>query len=146
MVLDRGGTHSSYFMYATGGGFPVARSSDLVHWTDAGLAMPERPAWAAQTGDYNPWAPSVIEKPQPCPGSATGPCFVMFFTSRHASMSPPANCIGVATSPDPAGPFTDHGPLPSPDAGVDQSGRPIGCGDDGGYSNIDAAPFIDAGG
>ena len=70
----------------------------------------------------------------------------MFFTARHATMDPPANCIGVATSPDPEGPFADLGPLPSPDGGVDQSGRPIGCGDDGGYSNIDAAPFVDAGG
>jgi arabinan endo-1,5-alpha-L-arabinosidase len=146
MVLDRGTTHSSYFMYATGGGFPTARSSDLVHWSDAGLAMPPRPAWAQQTGDYNPWAPSVIEKPQPCPGSATGPCFVMFFTSKHAAMDPPSNCIGVATSPDPAGPFTDRGPLASPGGEADQSGRPIGCGDDGGYSNIDPAPFVDAGG
>ena len=53
-----------------------------------------RPAWAQQTGDYNPWAPSVIEKPQPCPDSATGPCFVMFFTSKHAAMNPPPTASG----------------------------------------------------
>ena len=99
-----------------------------------------------QTGNYNPWAPSVIEKPQPCPGSAAGPCFVMFYTSKHATMNPPANCIGVATSPTPTGPFTDRGPLQDAGGLVDQSGRPIGCGDDGGYSNIDAAPFVDTGG
>jgi len=146
MVLDRGASHSSYYSYATGGGFPIARSTDLVRWSDAGQAMPGRPAWTQQTGNYNPWAPSVIEKVQACPGSVSGPCFVMFYTAKHASLTPPANCIGVATSPTPAGPFADRGPLQDAAASVDQSGRPIGCGDDAGYSNIDAAPFVDAGG
>jgi Glycosyl hydrolases family 43 len=146
MVLDRGASHSSYVVYATGGGFPMAKSSDLVHWSDAGPAMPARPGWAQQTGDYNPWAPSVLERPQACPGSAAGPCFLMFYGSKHASLDPPANCIGVATSPVPTGPFADRGPLQDGAGSLDQSGRPIGCGDDGGYSNIDPAPFVDAGG
>jgi len=146
MVLDRGGTHSSYVSYGTGGGFPIATSPDLVHWSGAGYAMPARPTWAQQTGDYNPWAPSVLEKPQPCPDEASGPCFVMFYTSKHATLSPPSNCVGVATAPAPTGPFSDEGPLQDPAGSLDQSGRPIGCGDDGGYSNIDPAPFVDASG
>ena len=55
------------------------------------------------------------------------------------SVSPAANCIGVATSPTAAGPFTDAGILDDPPS----DGRPLGCGDAGGYSNIDPAPFID---
>jgi beta-xylosidase len=146
MALDVGNAHSDYYAFATGGNFPMAHSSDLVHWTSAGTAMSGRPAWAQQTGDYNPWAPSVIETADPCPGATTGRCFVMYFVSKHASMDPPANCIGVATSSAPGGPFADRGPLQNAVASVDSSGRPIGCGDDGGYSNIDPAPFVDDGG
>jgi hypothetical protein len=146
MALDVGNTHSDYYAYATGGNFPMARSADLVHWTSAGTAMSGRPVWAQQTGDYNPWAPTVIETGDPCPGASTGHCFVMYFVSKHASMDPPANCIGVATSSSPGGPFADRGPLQNTAASVDSSGRPIGCGDDGGYSNIDPAPFVDDGG
>jgi len=146
MVLDLGAGHSSYYAYATGGRLPMAHSTDLVHWSDAGFAMTGRPGWAQQTGDYNPWAPSVLEKSQACPAAASGPCFVMFYVSKHASMNPPSNCIGVATSATPAGPFSDRGPLQDAAGSVDQSGRPIGCGDDGGYSNIDPAPFVDADG
>ena len=54
-----------------------------------------------------------------------------------------ANCIGVAISTSPAGPFTDTGILDTDPPSTDAAGRPIGCGDAAGYSNIDAAPFID---
>jgi hypothetical protein len=146
MVLDVGGAHTDYYAYATGGGFPIARSSDLVHWSSAGTAMTGRPSWAQQTGDYNPWAPTVVERPGACPGAASGPCYVMFYVSKHASMDPPADCIGIATASTPGGPFVDRGPLQDAPATTDASGRPIGCGDDAGYSNIDPAPFVDSGG
>ena len=89
MVLDRGGTTR-----ATSSMRPAVASrwrAPPTSCTGATQGSPCRPgpAWAQQTGDYNPWAPSVIEKPQPCPGSATGPCFVMFFTSKHSSHEPP---------------------------------------------------------
>src|SRR3954467_5019873 len=61
MVLDAGGSHRNYWAYATGGSFPSLHSSDLVHWTDNGGAMPTRPSWTPQAGQYNPWAPSVLE-------------------------------------------------------------------------------------
>jgi beta-xylosidase len=54
--------------------------------------------------------------------------------------------VGVATSGSPTGPFADQGPLDTPVPSTDQSGRPVGCGDDAGYSNIDPAPFVDTGG
>ena len=146
MVLDAAGSHSAYFAFSTGDRFPVLRSSDLVRWTAAGTAMQTRPAWAARQGDWNPWAPSVIERAGGCPGSAGERCFVLFYVSRHGSLSPETNCVGVATSPTPAGPYSDRGPLAYPGGEVDASGRPPGCGDDAGYSNIDPAPFLDADG
>jgi arabinan endo-1,5-alpha-L-arabinosidase len=146
MVLDVGGTHSDYFAFSTGGRFPVLRSRDLVSWQAVGTAMTARPAWAVASGDYHPWAPSVIESPGPCPGETGTRCFVLFYVSRHATLSPPTNCIGVATSARPEGPYTDLGPLEDESGSRDASGRPVGCGDDRGYSNIDPAPFVDSDG
>lgn len=149
MVLDVGEDHRNYWAYATGGLFNLAHSTDLVHWTDEGSAMTTRPSWTDQTGEWNPWAPSVIERPDACPGEAEdaeGPCYVMFFVSVNRNVTPNANCIGVATSTTPGGPFTDHGILEDADESRDASGRPLGCGDDDGYSNIDPAPFVDSDG
>jgi arabinan endo-1,5-alpha-L-arabinosidase len=146
MVLDVGGAHSDYFAFSTGGRFPVLRSPDLVSWQAVGTAMTSRPTWAVATGDYNPWAPSVIERPEPCPGEAGTRCFVLFYVSRHGTLSPATNCIGVATSARPEGPYADRGPLDDESGSRDASGRPVGCGDDRGYSNIDPAPFVDSDG
>jgi hypothetical protein len=145
-VLDVGSAHSEYYVFHTGDRFPMLRSTDLVNWTPAGSALPARPAWAAQTGDWNPWAPSVIERDGACPGQSGASCFVLFHVSRHGTLVPPTNCIGVAVSPVPQGPYVELGPLEYTDGGVDTSGRPPGCGDDGGYSNIDPAPFLDGDG
>jgi hypothetical protein len=142
-VLDVGGNHNDYWAYATGGLFLVASSTDLVHWRDRGSAMTSRPPWTDQTGQWNPWAPSVIETRDPCPGAPGGHCFVMYFVSVNRAVDPDVNCIGVATSTSPGGPFTDRGPLEDQTGAVDQSDRPLGCGDDAGYSNIDPAPFVD---
>ena len=121
MVLRDGG---GYYAYGTGDRFPVLRSTDLVHWTRVGTALPRRPAWVPQSGQWNPWAPSVLR--------VTSSHYVMYYTGLNASRS--ANCIGVASSASPAGPFTDLGVLPP---------ARVGCGDAAGYSNIDPAPFID---
>jgi hypothetical protein len=142
-VLDVGGTQDEYFAFSTGEKFPVIRSTDLVHWEGAGTALTVRPTWTAQTGEWNPWAPNVIETDQACPGERTGPCYVMFFVSVNRTVEPDTNCIGVAVSTDPGGPFGDRGILTDEAGSVDASGRPIGCGDDNGYSNIDPAPFVD---
>jgi Glycosyl hydrolases family 43 len=142
-VLDVGSTHSDYFVFSTGDRFPMLRSADLVNWTPAGRALPVRPSWAARPGDWNPWAPSVIERDGACPGLGGPRCFVLFHVSRHGTLDPPTNCIGVAVSPRPEGPYNELGPL---GGDVDASGRPPGCGDDGGYSNIDPAPFVDSDG
>jgi beta-xylosidase len=145
-VIDAGDGGHDYFLYATGPLFPLWRSPDLVHWTVAGNALAQRPAWTVQTGDWTPWAPAAIRRAGPCAGAAAPSCFVLYYTALHGSLTPRPHCIGVAVSSVPGGPFTDLGPLAPVDNAVDSSGRPIGCGDDAGYGNIDPAPFVDADG
>jgi hypothetical protein len=131
-VLDDGGTHDDYWEYGTGDRFPILHSSDLVNWTPAGTAFAARPSWVVQTGDWHPWAPSVVH---------AGGQYVMFYTGLTPST---VHCVAVATSPAPGGPYTDRGPL-SMDDGSDAS-SPIGCGDAAMSGNIDPAPFVDSDG
>ena len=139
MILDDGGT---YYAYGTGERFPMARSTDLVHWQSIPPAMTARPTWVPSApAGWNPWAPSVLHNEPACPGSA---CYVMYYTALNTTLEPDVNCIGVAIAASPAGPFTDTGMLDTEPSARDAAGRPIGCGDDAGHSNIDAAPFVDA--
>jgi hypothetical protein len=139
-VLDVGGAHDDYWEFNTGGLFPMLHSSDLIHWTPAGHALPDRPAWVANVPDWHPWAPAVTQTPQACPGAAAPPCFVMHYTAvaRDSGL----NCIGVATATAPGGPYTDRGPLQQAGA----TGQPIGCGDSTGQGAIDPSPFVDSDG
>jgi beta-xylosidase len=149
-VLDNGRTHSDYWAFGTGELFPVLHSSDLVNWTSEGTAMTTRPGWIITSGDWHPWAPSVIQSGQSCPGTASSSCYIMYYVGVSAQLT--TNCIGVATSPTPGGPYSDQGPLEltgtagesGPTATV--PGTPIGCGDQGGKGNIDPSPFIDPSG
>lgn len=143
MVLDVGANHSEYLAFATGNRFPILRSPDLRTWAPAGEAFLTRPAWATRDADWNPWAPSVIERPGPCPGMGGTRCFVLFHVAKHRTFVPTMNCIGVAVSANAAGPYTALGPLENKDGSLDANGRPPGCSDDRGYSNIDPAPFVD---
>jgi hypothetical protein len=146
MVLDVGEAHNDYYAFSTGDRFPVLTSSDLVNWVAAQPALSARPSWVPQSGEWNPWAPSVIERAGACPGESGTRCFVMFHVGRHGTLSPATNCIAVAVSPTPGGPYTELGPLANHDGALDASGRPPGCGDNGGYSNIDPSPFVDSDG
>jgi Glycosyl hydrolases family 43 len=132
-----------FYTYGTGELFPVLHSTDLVHWTQVGTALSRRPAWVPQTGQWNPWAPSVLRRDGACPGTTSPACYFMYYTALNESLATDANCIGVAISTSPTGPFTDTGILDTDPPSTDAAGRPIGCGDGAGYSNIDAAPFID---
>jgi hypothetical protein len=140
MALQVDGT---YYAYGTGERFPMARSNDLVHWTTLAPAMATRPAWVPRSGQWNPWAPSVLRLDGPCPGTTSPACFAMYYTGLNTAVVPEVNCLGVAVSTSPAGPFADTGILDTIPSSRDSAGRPIGCGDDGGHSNIDAAPFVD---
>jgi beta-xylosidase len=144
MALQNGS--SDYYAYHTGSNFPVLHSTDLVTWRAVGTALPVRPSWVVPSGDWHPWSPSVLRARRRCPGTNSIYCYYLFYTGLTTRYGPTTHCVGVATSPTPAGPFKDRGPLASPGGALDQSGRPAGCGDDAGYSNIDPAPFVDADG
>ncbi|MGE4285026.1 MAG: family 43 glycosylhydrolase [Phycisphaerae bacterium] len=92
-----------YYIYPTSDGFDgwsgtffkAFSSADLSDWKDEGviLDLKKDVSWA----DRNAWAPCIIEKKQ-ADGSYK---YYYYFTA--------AQKIGVATSDDPAGPFTDSG-------------------------------------
>ena len=103
------GHASDYWAFATGDRFPLLYSTDLVHWTPEGTAMTARPAWVVSTGDWHSWAPSVIASSQSCPGTTSNGCYIMYYSGLSAQYN--VSCIGVATSPDPGGPYSDQGPL-----------------------------------
>jgi arabinan endo-1,5-alpha-L-arabinosidase len=95
-----------YYAYATNGNginIQAARSRDLVHWEVLEDALPELPAWAVQKFGWT-WAPEVFS---PNEGQ-----YVMYFVSRFAIGFDGTQCIGIATSEDPAGPFVSPSPEP----------------------------------
>ncbi len=90
----------TYYLYATNGDYQnvqVASSENLEDWTQLEEdALPELPKWVIPG---KTWAPEVTEI---TPGN-----FVMYFTA--ANFRPSVQCIGVATSTSPTGPFTVQG-------------------------------------
>jgi arabinan endo-1,5-alpha-L-arabinosidase len=96
-VLATGGR---YYLYATNDArrnVQVAESADLAEWEVLdGDALPELPGWVIPG---KTWAPEVTEV---APGR-----FVMYTTTTN--FSPSRQCIAVATSESPTGPFTVQG-------------------------------------
>jgi beta-xylosidase len=121
-VLQVDGT---YYAFATGTGpghVQAARSADLAGWTDLGEALPALPAWASTEPGLT-WAPAVLRR---------GDAYVLYYTTRHAASG--FQCISVATSTHPAGPYVDGSPAP------------LVCqvGDDAPFcGSIDPSPFVD---
>jgi len=134
---------TDYYAYTTGGGFPILKSPDLVHWERVGRAFSTRPTWVVQSGDWHPWAPSVLRAAQACPGTTSPGCYFMYYVGLSGQHTPATHCVAVAWSLTPSGPFTDLGPIQAQDGATDLAGRPPGCGDADGYGNIDPAPFVD---
>jgi beta-xylosidase len=96
-------------------GFPLLRSTDLLHWQRIGVIFPHRPRWATDSL----WAPELIV-------DEAG--VRVYYTARRRGGR---LCVAVATAPAPAGPYTDHGPLVCQPAGSidatqvrDAAGRP----------------------
>jgi beta-xylosidase len=111
-----------YLLYSTQVGFhnvPVATSPDLRQWSPATDALPQLPAWAAWG---RTWAPGVVR---------LGGGYVLYFAAHHRPSG--RQCIGVAASATPAGPFVPAGTVP------------LVCQTELGGS-IDPHPFIDADG
>ncbi|MCR4694382.1 MAG: family 43 glycosylhydrolase [Pseudobutyrivibrio sp.] len=88
-ILYEDGT---YYLYPTSAGdddkgIKVYTSTDLVHWTDQGLAFAKNDGWG--TGDF--WAPDLIKKDD---------SYYMYYVANEQ--------ICVATSDSPLGPFTQE--------------------------------------
>jgi beta-xylosidase len=97
----------------------LIRSTDLRRWEWLGEALPALPAWASRN---RTWAPAVLARP----GG-----YVLYYTVRHRDSG--HQCISVATSARPGGPF------------VDTSAAPFLCQHELGGS-IDPSPVVDAAG
>jgi arabinan endo-1,5-alpha-L-arabinosidase len=123
-VLKVGADYYAYATNANGANIQAAKSTDLVHWDVLANALPKLPTWAVQEFG-SVWAPEVFN---PAEGQ-----FVMYFVARFAIGFDGMQCIGVATSDDPAGPFTSPNP------------KPFICQTDEGGS-IDPSTFVDADG
>ena len=92
-VLLVGATFHAYGTQSGGANIQTLTSADLVHWTKGGDALPTLGRWA--TAGYT-WAPEVI---------AIDGDYTMYYVARDTASD--KQCIGRATSKDPAGPFTD---------------------------------------
>jgi beta-xylosidase len=117
-VLVSGGM---YWAYATGSAdrnLQVMSSSNLSTWGNLNDPLPELPGWASPG---RTWAPTVLQ---------VGGQFVMYYTVRSTSLA--TQCISVATSTTPQGPFTDS------------SSGPLVCQTSNGGS-IDPNPYVDPG-
>jgi len=80
--------------------FPVLHSRDLVNWRVAGYVFRAPPRWVKS--DF--WAPELVHDRGR---------FLVYYTARRdeGPRQPGTLCVAVATAPQPAGPYTDHGPL-----------------------------------
>jgi arabinan endo-1,5-alpha-L-arabinosidase len=76
----------------------ISRSSDLVHWTYMGDVFSLRPGWVAPTAGL--WAPSV---------QFFNNQYYLYFATPDTSLPGGGAAIGVATSFNPTGPWTDSG-------------------------------------
>lgn len=122
------GPDGRFYLYATnddwgdGAGLrviPTFTSADLVDWTFAGTVFDERPGWKRE-GSL--WAPDV---------SFHDGTYYLYYA--YSTWGDPNPCIGLATAPHPAGPWTDLG-------------RPVFCSQDVGVDNsIDAFAWNEAG-
>jgi beta-xylosidase len=84
-----------YVVFATGTGemhIQIARSADLVHWSEPHEALPRLPPWVSKRPEV--WAPAVIR---------VGARYTMVYSARDARTG--RHCIGAATSADPLGPY-----------------------------------------
>jgi beta-xylosidase len=117
-VINVNGTYYAYATNSNGVNIQAATSPDLVAWTMLPDAMPVLPSWANPEFGFA-WAPEVID---------LNGRYVMYYTARKAGTS--SQCIGVATSDKPEGPFKDT------------NEQPFICQVEAGGS-IDPSPFRD---
>jgi beta-xylosidase len=110
-----------FYAFATNSGrtnIPTATSTDLVSWSALPDAMPQLAPWVAPVRSMV-WAPEVIK---------VGDDYRMYYTAHDQATS--RQCIGVASSSTPEGPY------------FDSATEPLICPP--GYQRaIDASPYFD---
>lgn len=114
----------TYYAYSTNSSsrnVPVATSTDLVNWKIGRDVMPALAKWVNFSGP-DVWAPEVLQVDDQ---------FLLYYTARDKASG--RQCIGVAVSEAPGGPFRDS------------SDQALICQVREGGS-IDASPFRDADG
>lgn len=113
-VADPGFSHfgNTFYIYGTGGGFPVTTSAK---WNGPYSATrstlgkgPSQPGTCGNFGSAH-WAPQVFRYQK---------LYVMYYTAcHHETSGADRNCVDVATSSSPLGPFnTVNGPFCAPAA------------------------------
>ena len=113
----------TFYLYATqddwadGQGshyLPIFKSDDLVNWTFVADALSTPPSWKDDGGFT--WAPDISFR--------DGTYYLYYAASLWGDPNP---CIGLATSKNPAGPFTDLGRAVfcSQDVGIENSIDPF---------------------
>ena len=111
--------NGTYWAYATGSAgrnLQVMSSANMANWSPPADPLPVLPTWASSGLT---WAPGVIRR---------GSTFVMYYTVHDPALG--RQCVSVATSSTPAGPFADT------------SSGPLVCQTaDGG--SIDPNPYVD---
>ncbi|MDO1450485.1 family 43 glycosylhydrolase [Rhodocytophaga aerolata] len=76
--------------------FPLLKSTNLVDWEIVGHVFPDKsPDWA----DAHFWAPEIAYE--------NGKTYIYYTGKKKGGNL----CVGVASADNPAGPYTDHGPL-----------------------------------
>lgn len=115
-VLLVSGTYWAYATGSAGRNLQVMSSKDLRTWSSPTDPLPVLPKWAS-TGKT--WAPGVL---------VVGGKYVMYYTVHDPALA--VQCISVATSATPAGPFEDA------------SAAPLICQTANGGS-IDPNPYLD---
>jgi arabinan endo-1,5-alpha-L-arabinosidase len=92
--------NGQFYLFHTGRGLPMKRSSDLLAWQATGSVFTSNPAWIAQhvSGVSDLWAPDI--------SFFAGLYHVYYAASTSGSNH---SCIGHATSATPDGGFVDQG-------------------------------------
>jgi beta-xylosidase len=109
----------TYYAYSTNSNsrnVPVATSTDLINWQLGRDVLPALPRWV-DISNPNVWAPEVLRVDNQ---------YLLYYTARDRTSN--RQCIGLAVSETPEGPFRDR------------SDTPFICQADEGGS-IDASPF-----
>lgn len=97
-VLPVGNEYYAFATNSAAGNIQIIQSSDRVHWTTVGDALPHLPVWA-QPGAT--WAPSVL---------ARGNSYVMYYSAVYANTG--EQCISEAVASQPQGPYIDSSQWP----------------------------------